>query len=177
MAESYYPPGSFYFTVQLIGALAAANLIDKIDASFQEVSGLEANFLTEEVVEGGENRFAHRLPLRGSYSNLLLKRGVVFKDSLLAEWAGQTVGSGLSIPILPQNVLVMLLDSKENPLVAWTFVNAWPVRWAVSPLDAMENRVLIETFELSYNYMERVNLGGNASVATKMAQFIHRLKG
>lgn len=175
MADEYYPPGAFCFAVNVIGVGAVATLFTDIDASFLEVSGIEARFETEEVAEGGENRFVHRLPRAGAYSNLVLKRGVVTKDSFLAEWVGQTVGSGMSLPILPQNLLVTLLDKDGLPLIAWGFVNAWPVRWEVSPLDAMDNKVLTETLELSYNYFERVVLGSAASVGIKLSQLLARL--
>ena len=63
----YVPPPVFAFRVDIDGA--------ESDTSFQEVSGLEVQFETEDVVEGGQNRFVHRLPTRTKYSNLLLKRG------------------------------------------------------------------------------------------------------
>jgi phage tail-like protein len=175
MSDTYYPPGGFYFTVTVLGTGTALALASGVDASFQEISGIEGKFNTEDVTEGGENRFVHRLPKPASYSNLVLKRGVVSVDSFLAEWVGQTVGSGLSLPIIPQNILVTLLGEEGSPLVAWGFVNAWPVRSQVAPLNASDNKVLIETMELSYNYFDRVNLGSGASVAIKLAQLTARL--
>jgi phage tail-like protein len=180
MADEYYPPGAFYFAVDVLGvgtALTALTGFAAIDASFQEVSGFQAEFGVEEVAEGGENRFVHRLPLPAKYSNLVLKRGVVTKESILAEWFGQTVGSGLSLPIVTQNVLVRLLAPEGNiPLIAWIFVNAWPVRWDVGPLDSMDNKILTETLELSYNYFERFNLGSGLSAAVKMTEAVARMR-
>lgn|ERR1700674_3309081 len=175
MSDTYYPPGGFYFTVTVIGAGTALALLTDIDASFQEVSGIDARFDTEDVAEGGENRFVHHLPKPAKYSNLVLKRGIVAIDSFLAEWVGQTVGSGLSLPILPQNVVVTLLNHAGNPLIVWGFVNAYPVRSQVASLSSTENKVLIETLELSYNYFDRLNLGGAASMAVKLAQFTARM--
>jgi phage tail-like protein len=175
MSDTYYPPAGFYFTVAVLGSGSALALASGVDASFQEISGIEGKFNTEDVTEGGENRFVHRLPKPASYSNLVLKRGIVSAASFLGEWVGQTVGSGLSLPILPQNILVTLLGETGNPLIAWGFVNAWPVRTQVAPLNASDNKVLIETMELSYNYFDRINLGSGASVAIKLAQFAARL--
>lgn len=175
MSDTYYPPGGFYFTVAVLGTGTALAMASGVDASFQEISGIEAKFDTEEVTEGGENRFVYRLPKPAKYSNLVLKRGIVAVDSFLVEWVGQTVGSGLSLPILPQNILVTLLNEAGNPLIAWGFVNAWPVRSQVAALSASDNKILIETMELSYNYFDRVNLGGGASVAIKLAQLTARL--
>lgn len=175
MSEQYYPPGAFYFTVKVIGSGAVLSALTDIDASFQEVSGIESAFEVEEVVEGGENRFAHRLPKIGKYSNLVLKRGVVTIDSFLAEWAGLTIGSSLSLPIVTQNLLVTLLNPDGWPSIAWGFFNAYPLRWEVAAMSSQDNKILTETLELSYNYFERVSLGSGLSVATKMAQFAARL--
>ena len=175
MSDTYYPPGGFYFTVSVLGTGTALAVASGVDASFQEVSGIEAKFNTEDVTEGGENRFVHRLPKPASYSNLVLKRGIVSVTSFLAEWVGQTVGSGLSLPIVPQNILVTLLGHEGIPLIAWGFVNAWPIRSQIAPLNASDNKVLIETMELSYNYFDRINLGSPASAAIKLAQLTARL--
>lgn len=175
MAEAYYPPPAFYFTVTVLGSATALSLLTDIDASFQEISGIQGEFQIEEVAEGGENRFVHRLPKQGKYPNLVLKRGAVATDSFLAEWVGQTVGSSLSLPILPQNLLVTLLNENGNPLIVWAFVNAYPVKTSVSSLNSQDSKILIETLELSYNYFERLNLGGAASAAVKLAALTARL--
>ncbi len=175
MPEDYYPPGAFYFSVKVLGSATAVAMLTDVDAGFQEVSGIQSELDVEEVVEGGENRFVHRLPRPAKYSNLVMKRGVVTKDSFLAEWVGQTVGSGLSLPIIPQNLLVMLLNENGNPAIVWGFVNAYPIRWEVGPMSSMENQILTETLEFSYNYFERVNLGSALSAAVKLAQLTARL--
>jgi phage tail-like protein len=175
MSDVYYPPPAFYFRVTVLGVGALLAEATGVDASFQEVSGIEARWETEEVAEGGENRFVHVLPRPARYANLVLKRGVVTRDSFFAEWVGQTVGSGLSLPILPQNLLVTLQDPDGWPVVAWAFVNAWPLRWITAPMDAMQNEVLTETMEFQYNYFERITLGGGLSATVKLAQAAARL--
>ncbi len=175
MAAEYYPPAAFNFTVNILGSGTALSMLTGIDASFQEVTGIKAEFGVEEVAEGGENRFVHRLPLPARYSNLVLKRGVVTKDSVLAEWFGQTVGSSMSLPIITQNLLVTLLKPDGLPAMAWMFVNAWPVRWEVGALDSQRNEILVETLELAYNYFERFNLGSGLAAATRLAQAAARL--
>ncbi|PYP85736.1 MAG: phage tail protein [Blastocatellia bacterium AA13] len=169
MAEDYYPPGGFYFTVKVLGSATALSLLTDIDASFQEISGVQAEWDTEEVVEGGENRFVHRLPRPAKYSNLVLKRGIVTKGSFLSEWFGLTIGSALTLPIIPQNLLVMLLNDNGWPTNAWIFVNAYPLRWDVGPFNSMDNKILIETLELSYNYFQRINVNVEGAAAALAA--------
>jgi phage tail-like protein len=169
MSDTYYPPPGFHFRVTVLGVGAVAAELTGVDASFQEVSGIESRWEVEEVAEGGENRFVHRLPRPARYSDLVLKRGLVYRDSFFAEWVGQTIGSALSIPIITQNLLVTLLNADGLPLVAWVFVNAWPLRWEVTGLDSLRNDVAVESMEFSYNYFERINLGGAAGAAIKLA--------
>jgi phage tail-like protein len=175
MSEQYYPPGAFYFTVKVFGSAMLLAAITDIDASFQEVSGIQSAFEIEEVAEGGENRFAHRLPRITKYSNLVLKRGIVTADSFLSEWAGLTIGSSLALPVVPQNLLVTLLNEAGWPSIAWGFFNAYPVRWEVGALNSEQNQILTETLEFSYTYFERVTLGSGLSAAAKIAQLAARL--
>jgi phage tail-like protein len=159
MAEDYYPLGAFYFSVKVLdpvtlGYLAAdlatgnfGSILTDVDASFQEVSGIESQFNVEEVAEGGENRFVHRLPRNTKYSNLVLKRGAVNKLSFLAEWFGQTIGSSLTLPIIPLNVLVLLLNTDgwlqlfPAPQCGWARLrNCWLIlsRSRSAPLQGSE---------------------------------------
>jgi phage tail-like protein len=149
-------------------------LFSNTDASFQEVRGIETTMGVEEVAEGGENRFVHQLPKATKYSDLVLKRGVVTGNSTLAEWVGQSVGSRLSLPVLTQDLMVTLLSSDGNPSIVWLFVNAYPLRWEVSTMDAMQSEILTETLTFSYNYFERINLGSGVSIAAKMSQLATR---
>ena len=175
MSDPYYPPPGFYFTLTVLGSATALSLLTDTDAAFQEISGIEAQSQAEEVTEGGENRFVHRLPKQSKYSNLVLKRGAVTGDSTLIEWAGLTVGSSLTLPILTQNLLVMLLGENSIPLIAWAFVNAYPIKTQIAGLNAQDNKVLIESMEFSYNYFERLNLGGGLSAAVKVASLVARI--
>jgi phage tail-like protein len=169
MSEEYYPPGAFYFTVKVLGTGTALAWLTDIDASFQEVSGIQAEWDIEEVAEGGENRFVHRLPRPAKYSNLVMKRGIVTQSSLLSEWFGLSIGSAMTLPIIPQNLLVMLLNDSGWPTNAWIFVNAYPLRWDAGPFNSLENKVMIETLEFSYNYFQRINLNVAGAAATAAA--------
>jgi phage tail-like protein len=153
--EPYYPPGAFYFSVTtMVPGKAPAGT--EIDSGFQEVTGIQAGYDTETVVEGGENRFVWRLPKAVKYPNLVLKRGAVAKGSALGQWVIDTLGSGLAVPIAPKDLMVSLLDAAGNPLISWTFVRAWPLRWELASLTSTDNKVLIETLEMSYNYFTRL---------------------
>jgi len=154
MAGMDYPPVAFHFGVTLDGARTSAKGTPP-DASFQEVSGIRVESGHEEVVEGGQNKFVHRLPKQLTYGNLVLKRGVVVMPSPLADWVAVTLGSELARPIQLRNLMVTLKNEQHDPLITWTFVNAYPVKWETAALNAMESSVFTETMELAYQYFER----------------------
>jgi len=147
MAE--YPPVGFHFRVEF--SLDGAG---ERDSRFQEVSGITAELGTEELHEGGENRFIHRLPTLPKYGNLVLKRGLL-TDSGLIQWCRDAIEN---FRFEPTTVNVTLLNEKHEPLgFTYSFVRAWPVKWTVSNFKAQENGLVIETLELSYNYFTRIS--------------------
>jgi phage tail-like protein len=143
----FYPPPAFSFSV----AVASPSDTSGTDAAFQEVSGIDPKVEVEEVVEGGINSYVHQLPGVTKHSNLVLKRGYVTLASALADWASQTVGSTLGAPIQTQTINVYLLGANGQPVVTWTFLNAWPIKWEIGAFDANNtSSVLTQTLEFSY---------------------------
>ncbi len=131
------------------------------DAAFKEASGLEMEMTTEEVACGGENRFKYRLPGVMKFNNLVLKRGLIAKDSQLSSWFENLFKSGLNSLVKPKDIELSLLgidqddDEKERTVLSkWSFVNAYPVKWRASEFDSMKNELVIETIEFAYNYFE-----------------------
>ncbi len=144
----YYPPAGFHFQVTFDLEDASEN-----DLRFQEVSGLSAELGSEEIQEGGENRFTHRLPTRGKYSNLILKRGLL-TDSGLIQWCRDAIENFV---FNPTTVQVTLLNEQHEPLAeTYSFQRAWPQKWSVSDFKAQENSLVIETMELAYQYFTRI---------------------
>ncbi len=144
----YYPPVGFHFRVHF----HLSGLQDQ-DTRFQEVTGLSAELGVEELAEGGENRFSHRLPLRGRYTNLILKRGLLV-DSGLVQWCKDAVENLIFDPV---TVDVTLLDEAHNPLGdTYSFQRCWPVKWALSDFKAQESSIVVETLELAYSFYRRI---------------------
>lgn len=142
----YYPPVGFYFKLSITGVSNAS------DAGFQEVSGITAELGIEEIAEGGENRFKYRVPDRAKYSNLVVKRGLVVKNSALAQWCLTTIPGDFSAQITTKTVTVVLMDPNGNNLMAWDFINAWPVKWSVSDFKSTDDSVVVESIEFAYSY-------------------------
>ncbi|MFW5834193.1 MAG: phage tail protein [Pseudomonadota bacterium] len=149
MAEAAYPVPAFHFRV-VFGAGKGG------DASFVEVDGLERKLEVETVVEGGENRFAHRLPKGMASSNLVLKRGIADGRSRLVQWCRDVLEGNLVKRVETRSLEVHLLDEQAEPLYVWALTRAYPVSWIIEPFGSTKNEVALERIELAYAYIERV---------------------
>lgn len=143
-----YPPTSFHFLVNFVDLKLAP------DVMFQAVSGLEVSMETEPYREGGENRFVHQLPVRSNFSKLTLKRGL-FVHSQLINWCMDAFNN---MEIKPVNLIVSLLNENHLPIMSWNVVNAYPVKWSMSELNAERNELAIESIELNYQYFTLLKL-------------------
>jgi len=137
---NYYPPLGFHFKVEIAG-------IDG-EFEFQSVSGLSVELEVEQIAEGGENRFKHKLPVRSKYPNLILKRGTKVNSELIS-WCRNAFDN---LIIIPKDIVISLLNEEHEPLITWNIVHAYPVKWTTSDFNAEESKIVIETIELAYNY-------------------------
>jgi phage tail-like protein len=139
----YYPPVGFYFKVEVLGLPPCDS-----DVRFTEVSGLSVEMGTEEVAEGGENRFIQKYPTRTKYPELVLKRGLLH-NSEVWNWIRQCIED---YNIEPKNIDVKLLNENRDPLMTWHVVGAYPTKWAVTDLNSTANAVVIESLQFFYQY-------------------------
>ncbi len=145
MDYPYDIPVGFRFNVKIEDAGGDS------EGSFQDVSGLNVSIEMETVNEGGVNEYSYKIPKRVKYDNLILKRGL-FKSSSLGTWINDAVRN---FKFSPKKIDVLLLDIEMNPLVTWSFFDAYPVSMKVSDLKAKENELVFETLEFAYSYFER----------------------
>jgi phage tail-like protein len=149
---SYYPPPGFHFKVEVQG------LANDSDVRFTEVGGLSVEVSTEEVAEGGENRFTQKFPTRAKYPELVLKRGVLV-ESEITKWIRGCVEQFTIEPnaIKPKDIFIKLLNAEHQPLLTWHVIGAYPTKWAVNDLNSSANTVAVETLQLFY---QRFNVLG-----------------
>ena len=147
--ELIYPPVGYHFAVVFELFPQTPN-----DFRFQEVSGLTATVQTEEVAEGGENRFKHHLPQYTKYDKLELKRGM-FIGSMIIRWVREAVEN---LNIKPTNITITLLNENHLPVAGWYVVRAYPVKWSVSNFNAQESSIVVETIQFQYNYFKSVSI-------------------
>jgi phage tail-like protein len=131
-------------------------------ASFSECGGLEVNVKYDEVREGGQNEFVHRLPGRVEYGNLILKRGYVPAD-------GAASGEGLSeffrwclhglnragSEVQRRDVTVTLIAQGFGTRIhSWVFRRCYPVKWSGPSFKAGDNAIAIESLELAHEGLQ-----------------------
>src|SRR3954453_13666587 len=91
--------------------------------TFRECSGLSMEFDVFEWAEGGNNEFIHHLPGRVRYPYLTLGGGMT-QDNAMQQWfwhpRHQPELKGVAGDLQPQ-------DGRTSR--AWTFTDAFPVRW------------------------------------------------
>jgi phage tail-like protein len=138
------PPfvGRFVFTVDglTIGA-------------FTEVSGLSVQIDVEELPEGGQNQFVHKLPGRMKWPNLVLKRGITNSDNLF-EWFQRSSGDGFAgagNALERRNGAISLADAKGRMVRTWRFTQAYPVKWTGPRFSASSRDLAVEELEVCHH--------------------------
>lgn len=142
-ARTTDPPfvGKFVFTVDglTIGA-------------FTEVSGLSVQIEVEELAEGGQNQYTHKLPGRMKWPNLVFKRGITDTDNLF-EWFAKSSGEGFAgedHKLKRRNGAVTLFDAAGKQVRSWRFTEAYPVKWTGPRLAAASRDLAVEELEVCH---------------------------
>jgi phage tail-like protein len=170
----YSPPAAFHFSVRIVEsldskptvgsaltglgkmainkALSATGALPEMDGRFMEVNGFGATLeMNEEIKEAGNNNEVIKLPGRITYTPLILKRGLVMMPTELGQWFKAILENNYSALIPRKNVVVSLLNENNLPLMSWGFEKAFPVKWELSAMNAMENQISFETIEIFYS--------------------------
>jgi phage tail-like protein len=142
-ARTVDPPfvGRFIFTVDTmtIGA-------------FTEVSGLSVQIDVEDLAEGGQNQYVHKLPGRMKWPNLVLKRGITDSDNLF-QWFQKSSGEGFTAAgnkIKPLSGALKLLDAAGRDVRVWRFAGAYPVKWTGPRFAASSRDLAVEELEVCH---------------------------
>jgi phage tail-like protein len=120
---------------------------------FTEVSGLHFTVQVEEVVEGGQNQFAHRLPGRITWPNLVFRRGLTDSDAL-AQWVSKSAGDAFAAngnAVTRCTGAVTAVDSMGGRLRSWEFDAMLPVRWQGPQFNVASNDPLTEELEVAHH--------------------------
>ena len=120
---------------------------------FTEVQGLEVNVEVEEIKEGGQNFFVHKVPGRFTWPNLVLKRGITESNNLIA-WMDKASAGGFEAEgnKLKRNTLAVTLVSASGArLRSWNFEGAFPVKWTGPSFAASSDELPSEELEIAHH--------------------------
>lgn len=135
----------------------AGTFIVEIDGKavgrFTEVSGLEVSVAVEEVAEGGENGFVHKLPGRMSWPNVRLTRGVTQNDHFLA-WLNKSSGEGFGAAknkLGRTTVAITMTGLDGTRLRTWELEGAFAVSWTGPRFASSSSEMLTEELEIAHH--------------------------
>jgi phage tail-like protein len=130
---------SFRFTVAIDGISYGA---------FTEFTLPSLTMETEEIKEGGQNSFSHKLPIRVTVGSATLRHGVATDFSLLGWYMDMLRGD---IAAATRQVTVVMYDVSYLPLMTWSFRNAYPVKWGGPSFKSDSSSVAIEELEFVHH--------------------------
>lgn len=120
---------------------------------FAQVSGLELTVAVEEIREGGQNGFSHRVPGRMTWPNIVFRRGITDSNALF-EWLQKSSGEGFagaSNSLTRSTGAVTALDLAGERLRSWELIDVFPVRWKGPDFSVDSNNALEEELEITHH--------------------------
>jgi phage tail-like protein len=168
---SIYPALGYAFSVSAVnsdGLSSVQNSIataKNVDAEFQSIRGIKARRETVNYRALGMNNYSFQLPKTTQYEDLVLERGVVKSSSDFINWCNSFINMDASDSDSTSNnalstkiILVFLWDrNKIDPLMTWTFYNAYPKAIEYSGISAKDSAIAVETITIAYSHFSTLH--------------------
>lgn len=129
------------------GAAFMVEVLGLTLGTFSAVRGLEATVDVLEYREGGINDIVHRLPGAMTYPNLVLTNGVT-SPAVEAWFAKTRLGADR------HTMTLTFLDAAGKAMRAWSFSEAYPIRWSGPTLSAGDTTIAGEELEVAHAGMK-----------------------
>src|SRR4051812_12401584 len=137
---------------------SATQFIVEVDGeeigTFKELEGLSVTVETEDLVEGGQNQFVHRLPCRMTWPNIVLRRGVTKTDTFFG-WLEKSSGDGFAgagNKLERTTAAVSMIDTMGKRLRTWNVEGAFPVRWVGPNFNSsVVGDIALEELEIAHH--------------------------
>jgi phage tail-like protein len=137
--------------------VSAATFLFEVDGveigRFMEISGLEVSIETEDVQEGGQNSYVHKLPGRMTWPNMRLKRGITQNDSLFT-WMSKSSGEQFTAggnKLTRNSAAITLMGPGGERLRAWEIDGAFPVKWTGPSFSVSSTDMAVEELEITHH--------------------------
>src|SRR5260370_37395166 len=108
--------------------------------AWSKCDGLSVEYEVKEYMEGGENRFVHRIPGRIKYQNIKLTRVINADSSKVAAWV-----AGLRHDVKRKTAEIAALDPKGKTIVKWNLDIVYPVNMTTPSIYCGSHHLPIET--------------------------------
>ncbi|MEM6830092.1 MAG: phage tail protein [Bacteroidota bacterium] len=152
--QPYYPMVGYYFKVSING------IRDEVDSKFMEVSGIDMKLEDGDTIkEGGENASIYEFPGRTTYSDLVLKRGLLKPNTSLIKWCMTFFKNDYAVPLETKDVSVQLLNEKGQAVFTWLFKSAQPKELNISGFKSQasgQEAIVVETIKLKFESFDMV---------------------
>lgn len=126
-----YPLSAYRFGVKL----------NQTQLGFMKVSGIKLEVGVEEYQEGGCNDYIHVFPKPSSQAHrIILEKGVYVGENHPFYLVGEHI----------DHIVVEIYGLDRDIQKTYTLYDCIIVKWEVGALNANDNTLLIDTFELSY---------------------------
>lgn len=129
---------------------------------FSAIRGLAVYARTEDLREGGQNEFTHRLPGRLEWPNIVFTHGITESDALF-EWMNKTSGQGFAAngnKLQRSTGAITVVASNGKRLRAWSLNGVIPVRWSGPQFDSGSSATLSEELEIAHHGFQAANVNG-----------------
>ena len=120
---------------------------------FAAVRGLQVTSQTENLTEGGQNGYTHRLPGRLEWPNITFSRGLTDADALF-DWMNKTAGEGFAAAgtkITRSTGAITAVASNGDRLRSWSLEGVFPVRWTGPDFATASDDPLTEELEIAHH--------------------------
>ena len=123
--------------------------IDGINrAAFTEFTLPTLTMETQEIKEGGQNAYAHKLPVRVTVGSATLRHGIANDFTLLNWYMDMLRGD---IAAATRQVTVTMFNGSRTALMVWSFRQAYPIKWSGPSLKTDGNSVGVEEIEFVHH--------------------------
>ncbi len=129
---------------------------------FSGVSGLSVSAQTEDLVEGGQNGYALKLPGRLEWPNIIFTRGLTQADALF-DWMRKTAGEDFAAAgnkLKRSTGAITAMSDTGTRLRSWSLDGVFPVRWKGPDFDGSNDSLLSEELEIAHQGFTSSTPGG-----------------
>jgi phage tail-like protein len=145
---------TFNFRISLTRSGSGSSPAQLGDGGFQECSGLQIEMDVQELQEGGRNDGVIRQVGRGRYTNIVLKRGMLYGsggavDGAIWRWIQDTL-AGVRPVSRYDGVIQVLSGTSADVVATWTFTRGLPAKVVGPALNAKTGDVAIEELTIAH---------------------------